>query len=558
MNSLGQVFRTLAERGFSPLATKKKRGARSFEGALRCAQGDVRVRLDVTDWNFLSYPDIRVLDKPSFLPSLMPHINAAGSLCYFSPGAITLDRYDPAISLLQCLDQAKDVLNKIALDPAYRHDDIQAEFPALWAFGQNKLPWNVLVGDLGEKSVTASLYIIEVHDRKYALISADPAEAASLQNAMGATLTSSTYRCWVFETAVFPSVPDRMPCTVKEVFVWLKNWDKKLYDQLQAALLDKGYLKKQEYVTFGIKSPVGWIGFGFYLDHMVRLGYQEKPERYRQYLHNRGGTKELFRMVIEPVGVSFTHSRNLSFPDLRDKAVTVIGCGAIGSHVANALVRLGAGTGKKGKLKLIDPGILGAENLGRHTLGYPSLFNAKADALKDDLKRQFSYANIVSVSKSAFEDDELLTGDLLIDATGEESVSELLNGMRLDRENAPPCLHIWIRGNGDAVQGLWVDGAKYGCYRCLIVPDSLRHRRERFRLLKKDPDRRTDGCRAFTPYAVSASMYAGALAAEMVSAWLEGNPTPRFRTQAIKPQSLYVVANQDIDRIKGCPACNPI
>ncbi|MGC8035603.1 hypothetical protein ACP3WA_26155, partial [Salmonella enterica] len=79
--------------------------------------------------------------------------------------------------------------------------------------------------------------IIEVHDRKYALISADPAEAASLQNAMGATLTSSTYRCWVFETAVFPSVPDRMPCTVKEVFVWLKNWDKKLYDQLQAALL---------------------------------------------------------------------------------------------------------------------------------------------------------------------------------------------------------------------------------------------------------------------------------------------------------------------------------
>jgi len=558
VDALGEVFRTLAVRGFHPIAIKTKGRARSFEGKLRCAQGDVLARVEISDWDFLTYPNIRVLEKPAFLPSLMPHIDVFGSLCYFAPGSVTLDRYNPAVSLLQCLNQATDILNRIALDPTYRREDIQTEFPALWAFGQAKLPWRVLIGDIGGGNVKAGFYLIEVNEQKYALISSNLSEANALAKALGAKITSSSYRCGIFESAIVPYVPEKMPSTVKDLFNWLKSWDKSLYDRMQEALLDDKYLGIQEYVTFGIKSPAGWIGFGFYLDRMKRLGYQKRPERYRQFLHAKGGAQELFRMAIEPIGTDFTHSRNLSYSDMKNKSVTVVGCGSIGSYIANAMARLGAGTGERGQLKLIDPDSLGAENLGRHTLGYPFLFQGKASGMRDEIRRHFAYANIVAVDESAFDDPELFACDLLIDATGEESVSERLNGLRLSLERGPPILHVWIRGNGDAVQALWVDERKYGCYRCLIVPDRLHHRRERFRLLKQDTQRRTDGCRSYTPYAVSASMYAGALAAEMVGAWLQGSPSPRFRTHAIRPAVVHTVANQDMEKMKGCPACNPI
>ena len=304
-----------------------------------------------------------------------------------------------------------------------------------------------------------------------------------------------------------------------------------------------------------MKTPVGWIGFGFNLDCMKRLGYSRTPKKYRNYLHNQGGNQPLFRMVLREVGSHFVHSRNISYRDLHNKRVTVVGCGAIGSFLASSMVRLGAGTGKRGILNLIDPDDMGPENLGHHVLGYPSLLQAKAASLKNELLRQFPHSCIESHVQSAFDYDKLFEAELIIDATGEESVSELLNGLRLQSKTLVPILHVWIRGNGEAVQALWADATGGGCYRCLLIPGTQVHRKERFGLLKTEPLRRTDGCRAYTPYAVSAPMHAAALATDMVCAWLQGDPSPRFRTRSQENADVYKVKNQNLSRMAGCPAC---
>jgi hypothetical protein len=167
------------------------------------------------------------------------------------------------------------------------------------------------------------------------------------------------------------------------------------------------------------------IGFGFDLDQVKRLGAKRFPKLYKQHLHGKGGNRTILRLSITDISPSYVHSRNLSFPDLRDKRIILVGCGAIGSFLAQSLVRLGAGHGR-GSLTLIDPDTLQPENLGRHLLGYPSLFKPKADALKGHLLREFPLAKIESVPKSASEHPRLFGADLLIDATGEETVSEFL------------------------------------------------------------------------------------------------------------------------------------
>jgi len=554
-NRRGAVFRLLAARGFS---SRPARGAqRAFEGSLRCTKGDVRVKLTIMDWNFLSYPSIHLEDRPAFLPELMPHIDVCDDLCYFSPGAVTLDRYDPAMAISQCLDQATSVLNRIAAEPNYRNDDIQDEFPAHWIFGQRTLPFEVLLGQIEDGVESATYFFMNVAGKRRAVIASDMEEASRLETTFGSVkLIKSVGKCWLFKTAVRPFVPTKMPQTVKELFEWLKQWDRKIAAEVQLVLARPDYLKTK-FVSFAVHSPVGWLGFGFDLDQMKRIGYRRNPQMYRQFLHRSGGDQPLLRLSIQEVGSRFVHSRNLSFCDLYNKRVTIIGCGAIGSFIAQSIVRLGAGTGSIGVLKLIDPDLLGPENLGRHLLGYPALLHPKAEALMEELKRQFPHSKIEALTKSAFDDPSLFGAELIIDATGEEAVSEYLNELSLSRKARVPVLHVWIKGNGEAVQALWTENNSHACYRCLLVPDASQHRKERLPLLKKEPERRTMGCRAFTPYAVSAPMHTAALATDMVCAWLQGNPSPTFRTRSLETADVFALKNQNLSKIKGCPACDP-
>lgn len=550
---LGAAFRQLSVRGF--FATRRRAGQRRFEGVLPCLKGGVRVQLTVSDWDFLSYPEILLLERPSFLPELMPHVDVSGGLCYFAPGSVVLDRYDPATAVAQCLDQATALLDRIASDPNYRSSDIQDEFQAHWEFGQLTQPWPVLLGRIEPGAVSASYSIIEVAGRRKVMVASDSTDVITLAQSLGTSEPSrKRFQCWLFKTAVRPSVPLFMPKTVKQLFEWLRQWDRAVYNGVQRVLGHESAYLNYTFVTFAVDTPVGWVGFGFDLDQVTRLGSKRRPTLYRQYLHGRGGSGRLLRLSITDISGDYVHNRNLSFPDLRDKRIAVIGCGAIGSFLAQSLVRLGAGTGR-GTLTLMDPDTLQPENLGRHLLGYPSLFQFKANAVAAELSRLFPWSRVVPIAKSAFALPDLFAAELIIDATGEEAVSERLNGIWVDWRRPVPVLYAWIRGNGESVQGLWTDSPDGGCYRCLKVTDPLHYRQDRFPVLTKPPERRFLGCQAFTPYAVSAPMQAAALATDMISAWMNGNPSPRFRTRSVENADVRAVKNQNISRLKGCPAC---
>lgn len=559
VEKLGEALQLLRAQGFTP--TGFYAGQRHFEGSLPCTKGGVSVRLSIDDWNFLSYPKIKILKHPTFLPELMPHVDVAGELCYFSPGSVVLDRYDPATAILQCLNQATALLDRIASDPNYISDDIQDEFQAHWEFGQKKMPWQVLLGKIEPDAKYAHYTFIGEANSRRTVIASHADDVAILAAALGAGKPKETKcRCWLLKTEQRPAVPHTMPQTIKELFIWLKLWDASISNKIQNILeKDSSYLAFS-FISFAIDTPIGWIGFVFDLyavPHLNIKGIPKKirPQAYKQYLHGSGGKKEFLRLSITEVSGDFVHSRNLIFQDLRDKNINLIGCGSIGSYLAQALTRLGAGTGS-GSLNLIDPDTLSSENLGRHLLGYPSLFQPKAKALSEELTRQFPFSNIQPIPKSAFEYPKLFTADLVIDATGEEAVSEYLNGLRLDRGIKKPVLHIWIKGNGDCVQALWADDSGGGCYRCLKSTDPQYYRLDRFPVLNNAPERRFRGCQSYTPYAVAAPMQAAALASDMVAAWMQGDSSPKFRTRSVENADVRKVKNQNISQLKGCPACD--
>lgn len=559
---LGAVLRALTAQGF--IALKSRKQVRRFQGCLNCKLGEVPVVLEISDWDFLSYPKLIISNPPDFLPPHLAHLHQ-GSLCYFADGSAPLDRYNPAGAILRCLVQATSVIDDLISDPMKNIADIQEEFVSYWLLDNNIKFGSIFIGEVAPGSLNTRAYILK-SDSATATVILDSAEAAeALAKSWSCEIAPKLKAtCWLLETDHFPFVSEHpRPRTIKEMLVWLRNWDHGLYDKLKKHLeTDANYLKTNG-LFVGIKSPIGWLGFHLEIistaknlcNQANRNKGRRKGKLFLQHLHGAGGYQEITRLYIQDISPTYVHSRNLEYPDLRARKIALVGCGAIGGFLAQALVKLGAGTGQ-GYLKLIDPDLMKSDNLGRHFLGYPELRKLKAKALVETLRYQFPFSSIEGVIDSVDAEAELSSNDLIIDATGEESVSEMLNHRRLNlAESSAPVLHVWIRGNGETVQGLWAFERKWACYRCLRRSDIERYHEERFLVEKVPPRQSNIGCTAFTPYSVSAPMHAASLAVDMVIDWIKGDPSPRFRTRIIENADVHKVKSKNLEPLQGCPAC---
>lgn len=558
----GEALEAITARGFQLVRCKPN--LLCFDGELRCRDLVIPVSFEVTDWNFLTYPIIR-LREPKQFPDILPHVLGGGVICYFGAGRVILDRYDPAGSFLCCLDQAEAVLTKMIFDPASRKADFQNEFSVYWVSGQSTLLGPVLIGDIEHGSSNADIYMFsKKNGLPLSIVSQNHIEASAICKALGyLNQPKATGKCWLLDTDKYPPSPADLPKDIRAILTWIKQWDIRIFKNILRTLeTDPSYLD-QESVSFSINSPAGWIGFAFPLD-LYRKACCKKAKNsrsgantYKQYLLGSGGSTPIERPAFFEAGSKFIHDRNLRHQNLRDKKLVLIGCGAIGGYLAHALAKLGAGSGSKGKLILVDNGHLMPENIGRHLLGTESLFSEKSEAVKIFLEGQFPLSNVKSHCVDISKDMSLLEScDLVIDATGEEAVSEFLNGHHmLNRGVSAPHLYVWVRGNGECVQSLWVDNHQYGCYRCLRQPPGPHYRQERFSLGLPDPVAGFVGCHAFTPYAVSAPLSATSLATDAVIAWLNGDPIFRFRTRYIEETTARRLKNQNISPVSGCQGC---
>jgi molybdopterin/thiamine biosynthesis adenylyltransferase len=531
---------------------------RAFEGPISVGANVVNICFEITDWDFVHYPRVRLLEEFADGHSVYAHLDAAGGLCYFSPESVILDRFRPWEAVHQCLHAVEQVLTKALNHDAGRESEIQSEFVAYWAGGQLPFAKSVIVDELPSDAEEASYFSFDGPDVDHrALICQSSQQAQMLVKALGYNQsTELAYTCFLFESTQIPRAPRKaLPTTISELFSWIATWDRPLLRRIRTRLsTHKQYLAQQRCVL-ALSTPAGRFGAEFAHNSTVRLGYRRKPSEYCNFLHSaKGGMTPITRLKLDEVGATYIHSRNLEFSSLAGLRVRLIGCGAIGGYLAASLARLGAGTGDRGEFSLYDPGDLEPDNLGRHVLGFRALFRNKAEALRDELISQFPYINVTAYPAEQSYTDKFFATDLVIDATGNEAHNEKLNAYHVQRRLCP-VLYVRIRGNGECVQTLLSDTRRYACFRCLRHGEGSDYRTERFPVLKRLPTTRFRGCASFTPYAVSSALSAAALATDVVIDWKTGRNTPRFRTRRIENADLRQFPNQDLLPIKQCPAC---
>lgn len=511
--SFGPVARWLRTQGFKQIRAQAS-ATKAFRGELICRSQPVLVRVEIADWDFVSYPKVFLESVPEVLKGFRPHVLSGGDLCYYTSGGIVLDRFKPAEAVARCLLRVQEALEELAGGHEFRfgaHD----EFGLYWHEG------SVYTGTIDQKKKQARLVYIESVQTSFYVLTQTGDEPEWLAHSVGGAIRqSSEIPVWIIETSKNTSVDvdGGLPTTIKATMEWIKRWDPTACQRLMSLLENRDYLA-YNVVAFVFSSPVGFFGFFLELESTHRNAYRRKPARYRHYLFNKGARTLITRVYGVDISPEFVHTRNIQGNSLLGKKVAVIGCGAIGGYVAHALTRLGAGVGDGGRLTLIDYDTMQPGNLGRHVLGFRALALDKSVAIKKELEAQFPYANLRALKEDVRKYQQLFEEDLLIDTTGEESLSMALayaHQQCIHGRGAPPLMHVWVAGNGEAAQALFVDGKKGGCYRCMWMDDPKIGMKDRMPLLKKPPATRFVGCQSVTMFPVSAAMSAAALASDIV------------------------------------------
>ena len=493
------------------------------------------VQIDPT---FLDLPRVRLLEMPSSLPKAVPHLGADGSLCYLAKGTVVLDIYDPVGQSLACLHRAEIVFGQILKGEMV--EDLAEEFFAYWD------GWLCFVDMQSEDLGQQNCIVAQANGNPLWFITDNEERTTRKLHSLDYKVTDRTVLTYRIKTKAQPRplTSHWPPVTVADILAWQSTLDSRCRRKI-IQRIKEGQAKKAKGALILIESPLMTYGFAVIFDRQV--GQKTRLADRKDFS---------FELKVMPVSViriddRYLAQRNIPKPKtLAGKRIALVGCGTIGGYLSDMLVKAGAGS-CGGKLTLVDYDALLPQNIGRHRLGFPHLLANKAEAMAKELQRLSPGAEVHALPVDVRQ-VQLGKLDLLIDATGEESLGHWLCG----RYRAPtPMLSVWIEGPGTAVRALLRMSESGACYRCLWHS----HRRGELQsTLDPLPDVLAGhGCEGlYVPFPASVSVQAASLGAEMVLDWINGTHSPALRTRLIDQSHQLVTPDCDPLRDPDCPLCN--
>lgn len=153
------------------------------------------------------------------------------------------------------------------------------------------------------------------------------------------------------------------------------------------------------------------------------------------------------RVVVSRADAPWIHGRGHSseLADLRARKVAIIGCGAVGSEIAELLAKAGVG-----ELVLVDSDHLQTANVGRHLLGIDYLGWNKAAGVAAELQRRMPHLKADTTWQQKFErltsaELEKLTGlDMIVTAGLDIEGEAAVNAWRKTLERPPAYVSAWV------------------------------------------------------------------------------------------------------------------
>ncbi len=532
---VADVIEAFKQRGFEFKGSGSD-GWLKLHGQLKCSATSHPCEVQL-DPQFFKLPRVRLLQVPAHLPRVVPHLASGGELCYIAKGTVVLDIFDPVGQALSCLQRAEEVLDDVV--QGNHVEDLAEEFYAYWSGPL------CLVDVQGDRLGSQQTLLVKLGGDLTAVVTDDENRSKKKLKSLGWEMTDRTLLTYLIRTSARPRphIGVWPPKTLKDILAWQSLLDprcrKKIEKRVAQALAtsDKGAL-------ILVKSPLMTYGFTVLFDlRPDRIGMRRLPR------------PSMYALEVTPMSVVRIDDRYMAERNVPGKRMlggqrlAVVGCGTVGGYLAEMLVKVGAGT-SGGQLTLVDFENLTPQNIGRHRLGFPNLFANKATGLAEELRRLAPGADIRALPVNV-QEAELGNVDLLIDATGEESLGHWLCKRYLP---ATSMLSVWVEGPGTAVRTLLRTNTASACHRCLFEFN----RQGQFAAVVGGTPivMAGQGCEGlYVPFPASVSVQSASLGAEMALAWANESVSPSLRTKLV--DATFQLATPDCDPPiwPRCPAC---
>lgn len=467
-----------------------ERGCLVIAGAKIVLNGDV-VQIHIgLDKNFPHSLPIILLEPGSMLGNI-PHVEPDGFVCYAEKENLVVNNWLPERILGEAIEKAKDVLES-GISGKNKWDFID-EFDAYWRAYQTTSSIKslinptedariIVVARSGGRADGTDIAYLSDNDM-VAIDYGIESKTATHENGIYVPLQRGTFTDLFAKK--FPNVKD---------FQKIITGNISLYNKKRLRKLTKKY-KRNEVVVFRLPRPSGGeVLFGVLFSGV----HGDHP------LNDKGKAEKIVPLSLRRLDKSYLLPRGGANDLLQEKKVALIGCGAVGGHIAFQLAQSGIFN-----LTLIDNDVLKPENTFRHLLGKEYLDKPKVEALKIELESKFPYTRIKSISlaiedaisKSILDMDNF---DLIIMATGDDNLSLKFNRDVYAKSVSPPVLYSWLEPYGIGGHALVTNIENNGCYQCLFTPtDSTNDflNRASFVVAGQSFTRDLSGCaNRFTPF----------------------------------------------------------
>lgn len=483
----------------------------------------------------VSPPSLRVSPADDHYKKV-PHVEADGSLCLFNNGTEFNAGAVEAV-LDEVFRRAEKVLG--SPDPEDFYREIQSYWPDL----QDGLHSLHLIAEIPEDATA----LTGIQVKRHSYVGPDGAAVDKWVKNWVVTPRSDlgTIKVPVLRLPT-PLLPSEYPVTLADLLALAHQHDASVHSAIaQHCNVGKGDGLVVITFPYGGKSLV--VGARYPACHLalskaIHTGFRKGNVPAGLAISRGRGQLAATRVIRLRTSLGTheeVHSRGGAGHPFKGKTVVFVGCGSLGGYVAHLFAKAGVG-----RIHLVDPQLMGWENIGRHVLGAGEVGPAKATELADTLRQQLPHLEITAHAKGWSElwrtrPDVFLNADLVVSTLGHWNEEHDLNVLARRATGFPAVLFGWIEPHAVAGHGLLVHPQLGGCLACGSTATGV------FTCAVCAPGTDTmqqgAGCGDFyQPYGVTEMLPSAALIAQLGMDFLKGTvPESELRTW-LGPASTFV------------------
>lgn len=430
-----------------------KKGASDIVVELAPPRSEWQLRVELSGYNGTQLPNLYLESAAS----LLGHVDHSGKICINDGEGLSVDLDRPVSVVVAAVKEALATLDKAVLD----HE----EQPYVGLLDEMEGYWN----SMSKSECTDSFIEINTTSREvYAIVDGDARKQAVFAFVDDKTTDGASYGgrarvegktkvCSLYLPLAKPVIPPAPGQQLPSDFLVtlgaaLAPSDRQLLSRIAERKLSN---KRWTYLLISQPRPHGGratFALALRRDSRTPLFEENHPNE------------------LQPLGVirhDTEHVRERGGANLKlaDAHIAIIGCGSLGSRIAELLALSGLG-----RLTLVDPEKLTSDNIFRHVLGGSEIGQNKAQAMSVHLQKRLPGIKVSAFKGSLLGWEKQLAPEIIdgvILALGDPSVERAFAKRWRQSPYSRFAVVSWLEALGLGGHSFLFSKARQGCLECL-------------------------------------------------------------------------------------------